>query len=87
MITGGNLNNSTSAGSFFFKSQDIGCRATKPSLSYNQISLIEVLFEMIIAIVLFFIVLPVATIYLIYRLGFKKTIKFFKRIDREYKTK
>lgn len=45
------------------------------------------LYEFIIATFLFTFVLPIITMFLFYRMGFKNTIRFFKRCDREYKRK
>lgn len=45
------------------------------------------LYEFIIATFLFTFVLPIVTVFIFYRIGFKNTIRFFRRCDREYKRK
>lgn len=53
-------------------------------------SLVEIfvfLCEFVIASFLFIFVLPLIVIFLFYRMGFKNTIKLFRRCDREHRRK
>lgn len=59
----------------------------KYTLSDSFSSIIVLLFMIAEAAVLLMCVLPFTTAYLVYRMGFVKTIKLFKRVDREHKRK
>ncbi len=65
-----------------------------PGFKYTAKDIIGIFFlsilsmlEIMIKGVLFSVLFPIVLIYLMSRLGFKKTVKLFKRIDRENKRK
>lgn len=92
MNLGGNWNNGSNAGVYSFSnSRDVklGNRTTIVQEEKTKLDLLkecfENMYEFIIYFIMFFTILPIFTIYIIYRIGFRKTIKLFKRIDRECK--
>ena len=70
--------------------KQIGARACMSNIEDKQSSILEIfifLLEFITATFLFMFILPIFIIFIIYKMGFKNTIKFLKRCDREYKRK
>lgn len=63
------------------------CLFIAESKSNYIIEMFSFLYEFIIATFLFTFVLPVVTAFLFYRMGFKNTIIFFRRCDREHRRK
>ena len=68
----------------------IGARPCLYVLENTSTSIKEIivfLLDFMVAFFLFVFLLPWFCMFLVYRIGFKNTIKLFKRVDREYKRK